>query len=373
MKLVVTDVSSLSKAPEREFELPIVKVGRDSDQCHIVFDRVTWPMVSRYHSEFRSEAGKCLLFDANSTFGTFLNGQRVKGSAEVRTGALVQFGVGGPTLRIGTVEDHASVSEGKPTQHSFQIGSRDDEMNQPIADVSGTQQNPAANGSGPAGWLEVEGRESSVLGRVELNSEVTLLGRDPASVISFNFGAVSRRHAEIRRSNDQFVLVDLSSYNGTFVNGARISEPTPLYNDDCIQLGINGPKIRLIDPENSAPPEVGASARVNSGPECVPFPIPNLARELAGVSHTVVAPADAGPSSQPPLVFDPRQTQPFLEVSFHDKPYISVGREQDNDIRLDSLQVSLHHARFIKDQDSVLILSANTLSDDWPKITTASV
>src|SRR5215208_3915330 len=100
MKLVVTDVSSLSKAPEREFELPIVKVGRESDQCHIVFDRVTWPMVSRYHSEFRCEAGKCLLFDANSTFGTFLNGQRVKGSAEVRTGALVQFGVGGPTLRI---------------------------------------------------------------------------------------------------------------------------------------------------------------------------------------------------------------------------------------------------------------------------------
>ena len=87
MKLVMTDVSSLSTAPEREFELPIVKIGRDSDQCHIVFDRVTWPMVSRYHSEFRSEAGKCLLIDANSTFGTFLNGRRVKGSAEVRTGA----------------------------------------------------------------------------------------------------------------------------------------------------------------------------------------------------------------------------------------------------------------------------------------------
>ena len=99
MKLVVTEVSGLSKAPEREFELPIVRVGRDSSQCHIVFDRVTWPMVSRYHSEFRSEAGKCLLFDANSTFGTFVNGQRVKGSAEVRTGALVQFGAGGPTLR----------------------------------------------------------------------------------------------------------------------------------------------------------------------------------------------------------------------------------------------------------------------------------
>src|SRR5678815_2715053 len=277
MKIVVTDVSSLSKAPEREFELPIVKVGRDSDRCHIVFDRVTWPMVSRYHSEFRSEDGKCLLFDANSTFGTFLNGQRVKGSAEVRTGALVQFGVGGPTLRIGTVQDHASVSEGKPTQHNSHIASLEDETNQLIADVPRTQQNPAANGSQPAGWLEVEGRESSVPGRVELNSEITLLGRDPASVISFNSTAVSRRHAEIRRSKDHFVLVDLSSYNGTFVNGARISEPTLLYNNDCIQLGMDGPKIRLIDPQNSAPPETSVSARVNSGAEYVPFPIPDLA------------------------------------------------------------------------------------------------
>src|SRR5215212_4630943 len=153
MKLVVTDVSSLSKAPEREFELQIVNVGRESDQCHIVFDRVTWPMVSRYHSEFRCEAGKCLLFDANSTFGTFLNGQRVKGSAEVRTGALVQFGVGGPTLRIGSIEDDASVSEDK-TKPNLLIASAGEQSNPEMLGLS--QQSPPANGSQPLGWLEVE-------------------------------------------------------------------------------------------------------------------------------------------------------------------------------------------------------------------------
>ncbi|HET9712670.1 MAG TPA: FHA domain-containing protein, partial [Pyrinomonadaceae bacterium] len=97
MKLVVVDVSSVSSEPEREFVLPIVKVGRDSALCQIVFDRVTWPMVSRYHSEFRLEAGKCVVFDANSTFGTFVNGERVREKAEVHNGALIQFGVGGPT------------------------------------------------------------------------------------------------------------------------------------------------------------------------------------------------------------------------------------------------------------------------------------
>src|SRR4030095_9970534 len=130
MKLVVTDVSSLSKATGGEFELPIGNVGRDSDQCHIFFDRVTWPMVSRYHSEFRSEAGKCVLFDANSTFGTFVNGQRVKGSAEVRTGALVQFGAGGPTLRIGNIEDDASVSEVELERPRLQITNQDEKASQ---------------------------------------------------------------------------------------------------------------------------------------------------------------------------------------------------------------------------------------------------
>src|SRR5215207_2918844 len=351
MKLVVTDVSSLSKAPEREFELPSVKVGRESDQCHIVFDRVTWPMVSRYHSEFRCEAGKCLLFDANSTFGTFLNGQRVKGSAEVRTGALVQFGVGGPTLRIAIIETDASISQDKTTKRCLEMANQESKTN-PFGIA---QQNPTASGSQPLGWLEVQGMESSIHGRVELKSEVNLLGRDPSSLISFNSGATSRRHAEIRRSNDHFVLVDLSSYNGTFVNGTRISGPTLLYNHDCIQLGIDGPKIRLIDPETSALPEAGASASLNSGPECVPFPVLELARDLAGFPHTVVAPADAGPGSQPQPAFDPRHVQPLLELTFRDKPYISVGRAQESDIRLDSLQVSLHHARLIKDQDSVLI------------------
>src|SRR5829696_5173935 len=148
MKLVVTDVSSLSKAPEREFEMPIVKVGRESDQCHIVFDRVTWPMVSRYHSEFRCEAGKCLLFDADSTFGTFLNGQRVKGSAEVRTGALVQLGVGGPTLRIATIETDASISQDKTTKRC-DMANQESKTNP----FGMAQQNPTANESQPLGWL----------------------------------------------------------------------------------------------------------------------------------------------------------------------------------------------------------------------------
>jgi pSer/pThr/pTyr-binding forkhead associated (FHA) protein len=58
------------------------------------------------------------------------------------------------------------------------------------------------------------------------DKEVTRLGRDPEGevVIDADAAVVSRRHAEIRRSGDQFAITDLKSFNGTLVNNQRISE-----------------------------------------------------------------------------------------------------------------------------------------------------
>jgi pSer/pThr/pTyr-binding forkhead associated (FHA) protein len=57
------------------------------------------------------------------------------------------------------------------------------------------------------------------------------------------FGAiqngVSRRHAVIRRSGDGYEVIDLSSTNGTWVNGQRLAPdtPHPLLSGDIIRLG----------------------------------------------------------------------------------------------------------------------------------------
>ena len=55
---------------------------------------------------------------------------------------------------------------------------------------------------------------------------------------------ISRRHAMVQRKNDQFLLYDLSSRNGTFVNGERISsrEPYVLKPGDVVEFGIGGIK-----------------------------------------------------------------------------------------------------------------------------------
>ena len=47
---------------------------------------------------------------------------------------------------------------------------------------------------------------------------------------------VSRNHAQLRAVEGNYVLFDLNSTGGTFVNGSRISE-TIIYPNDSISLG----------------------------------------------------------------------------------------------------------------------------------------
>ncbi len=58
--------------------------------------------------------------------------------------------------------------------------------------------------------------------RYLLDTDVTTVGRHPEADIFFDDVTVSRRHAEITRSDTAFELVDQRSLNGTYVNGERV-------------------------------------------------------------------------------------------------------------------------------------------------------
>jgi pSer/pThr/pTyr-binding forkhead associated (FHA) protein len=64
----------------------------------------------------------------------------------------------------------------------------------------------------------------------------TLIGRSPDCHVFLDDVTVSRRHAEIVHENDDYVIRDLGSLNGTFVNRRRI-ESTVLAADDEVQIG----------------------------------------------------------------------------------------------------------------------------------------
>src|SRR5205085_787731 len=75
-----------------------------------------------------------------------------------------------------------------------------------------------------------------------------VLGRDPSSTVKYDpdrDDLVGRQHAKITQDpNDpsQFIVSDLNSRNGTFVNRQRISGTTRLNVGDVVQLGPGGPE-----------------------------------------------------------------------------------------------------------------------------------
>jgi hypothetical protein len=76
-----------------------------------------------------------------------------------------------------------------------------------------------------------------------LTSDV-ILGRSPEADVVLNDTAVSRKHASIKRSGDEWELTDLGSSNGLLLNGTKIRAAT-LQNSDYFQLGPFVLQVRL--------------------------------------------------------------------------------------------------------------------------------
>ena len=77
-------------------------------------------------------------------------------------------------------------------------------------------------------------------GRSEIRivSPELVLGREPGRPGSIDDASVSRRHARLTWDEAEVVVTDLGSKNGTFVRGARISEPVALKDGDELRIGL---------------------------------------------------------------------------------------------------------------------------------------
>jgi adenylate cyclase len=69
--------------------------------------------------------------------------------------------------------------------------------------------------------------------QIEL-SGLSIIGRSSESQIMVNDRRVSRRHAMIRKQNGSFYIFDLGSFNGSYLNGTRITAARQLNNGDTL-------------------------------------------------------------------------------------------------------------------------------------------
>jgi Nif-specific regulatory protein len=87
------------------------------------------------------------------------------------------------------------------------------------------------------------------------------IGREPYNSISINDHSVSRRHCVIRRVNGAFTIIDLDSYNGTFVNSTPVGEQSL---NDGDQISVGSVRFVFLSQEPAATP---ADSSVELGDE----------------------------------------------------------------------------------------------------------
>jgi hypothetical protein len=93
----------------------------------------------------------------------------------------------------------------------------------------------------PGSALLVVKRGPNAGSRFLLDADVTTAGRHPESDIFLDDVTVSRRHAEFAREGGGFLVRDVGSLNGTYLNRERI-DAAALAGGDEVQIG----KYRLV-------------------------------------------------------------------------------------------------------------------------------
>ena len=90
---------------------------------------------------------------------------------------------------------------------------------------------------GQACMILIHPKGSKIEPRVALEADLYVLGREDDADILLDRESASRHHAELRRdARGQWVVTDLDSTNGTFVNQRRVSEVT-LEDGDQLRFG----------------------------------------------------------------------------------------------------------------------------------------
>lgn len=144
------------------------------------------------------------------------------------------------------------------------------------------------------------------------------LGRADANTIRLTDRNVSRNHAILKKNAQAWIVKDLQSYNGTYVNGVRVIGETPVQNGDIVQLGDY--RLELIDEALQVPLDPNASTPTTSA---VP-PVHLRPNRLV----VVVGPT---PGQEFPL----------------DRDHVSIGRSEDATISINHSSVSRLHAELI--------------------------
>ncbi len=118
----------------------------------------------------------------------------------------------------------------------------------------------------------------------DLDQDALTIGRDSGNIIVINDPEISRRHTRLVLQSGGYLIEDMGSTNGTFVNSQRLMGPHLLKHGETINLGDNvvlgfeqmqfDPDATMLSPASSMPASPAPAVYQPSAAQQPPAPQP---------------------------------------------------------------------------------------------------
>jgi len=224
-------------------------LGRDAGSDVVVAGHE----VSRQHAEIRPDPDGYILLDT-SVNGTYVNGQRIGKTHRLARADVIRIGYdefrfyadaapsSSPSLGASPSEENANLP---PTGASQRLS--DTMHGVPASELQPST--PSAAASPLASFLFRSGELKGQ--RLPIKAPVVNIGRGEYNDVVIADPSVSTMHAKLQRREAIWILTDLGSTNGTFVEGERLTGETPLSPGTTVRFGEVS---ALFEPHDEAVP-----------------------------------------------------------------------------------------------------------------------
>src|SRR6266702_2001053 len=304
-------VVSLTDGREYVIPGPSLVFGREAG-CDVV---VAGKDVSRRHAEIVQTPKGYLLVDS-STNGTFVNEEQVQGQRLLARADVIRLGeeqfrfyadvaapASSPPSPLPPQGTAASAPPAAPAPPSARPGTpavppaAGDRLRHTVHGLEAATPSRVSQGGALANFLV---RSGALKGqRLQVKTPVANIGRAEYNDLVIPDPSVSTTHGKLQRREGIWVLVDLESTNGSFVDGERIKGDAPLAPGALVRLG----DVQLVfEPTDDAVGVVkGGGTQILRTPHSIaPTPAAAASAAPAALAAPPARPAPAASTAAPP-------------------------------------------------------------------------
>lgn len=234
-------LSGDQKGREYNLSTETTRIGRSVANDIVIAD----PQASRRHLEISKEGNRYIAVDLGSANGFYLNDQVTK-RATLNNGDIITIGLVRMQVLMGNAQPFSPTAPGIKTGEipkttlDSQLPPTTLLASAPTGSLSGTAMPPSATQeqgaivNNPPGVIFGQDLEEINLN----NRNSTTFGRElRGNDIILDNPQVSRHHARVINHNGMYIISDMRSTNGTFVNDRPITADTSLNDGDIVNIG----------------------------------------------------------------------------------------------------------------------------------------